>query len=413
MAVKTVVQQRGIYDNSYERTTTVRPKSVQLVRSRTGDVLPKYKDLITKMKSATTPMSAYEQTCSIRNESVINIYTTPSHYLGKTSWTSTWGGISHGVNGHAYAIPLTDADYFVTSTHKDQALARARSIAANKVKDIQAPFNTQVFAAELREIRQLFRGPLLKYLLKLQQSELYKRKGVRSGKVKDRLSPKDISDEWLSLQFGLLPLIRDIRDIAKLFNEKTQSDDVNRIHAYSKVDGVVLDSATVGDTIAGVKFQQRLIRKGTVEVFITSGIAKQYQEKLSGIDALSQQLTNLMEVPVTVWESLPWSFLMDYFVNVGDTINATTLASASISYVSETVVRTVEYEGMSVCLGQSRTDIIDHVDVLQPLKSYKSKLRVVNRVGGSLGIPPLTVTLPGSNTRYANIAALFLSNLPK
>lgn len=411
----TKISTRGVFDNSYSPYSGgPKPKAVTLTRSRTGEILPKYKDEISKLRSATTLLSAYEQTCSITKSGALSVQLAQGHPLGQISFTDTWMGMAHNFNGHQFSIATSLADTFVKQDAVNRALAQARTIASSKVRSIQQPFNTQVFVAELREVRQLFRGPLLSYLAKLQASPLSsvsKVKGARNS-PKDRLSSKDIANEWLGLQFGLVPLIRDISDIAKLFNEKAMSSATTRIHAYGRGDSILLDDLTFG-TIPGIKLNVRLIRQGYAECFITSGIAKQYQEKLSGISALSNQALDILNLPVTAWELLPWSFLMDYFVNVGDIINATTTASSLVSYVSETVVKTVEYHGQSSYQGIDRPDLIQSVKVLEPVKEYNAKLRVVNRVGGSLGIPPLTITLPGSNIRFANMAALLLSNLHK
>lgn len=411
--MSTIVQRKGIYDNSYTIGGVVSPKGVQLLRSRTGVSMPKYKDNISKLQSATTPLSAYAQSASVK-EGALRVTTTKSHSYGEQTFTDTWMGISHGVNGHYYAIPLSDADYFNSTSVRDRALARARSLASDKIKAIQTPFNTQVFAAELKEIRGLFRQPLLEYgrlVEKLARTSKNYRGYDKLVARKKRESRTALADTYLEFQFGVIPLISDIKAIATLFNEKAQQESTNRIHAYAKVDGLVLDSFQIGDYTAGVECQLRLIRKGYTEVFITSGIAAQFQEKLTGIDALSNQLLSLLEVPVAVWESIPYSFLLDYFVNVGDTINATTTARNMVSYTSETVVKNVSYFGTSNFVRISRPDKIQTVEVLEPTKSYEAKLRVVDRTGGSSAIPPLVVTLPGSLTQYANMAALLLSKL--
>lgn len=406
----------SFYDESYSETVGgvfIRPHSVQLKASRTGEAIPRFKQLIKDKQPATSPLTAYTQSCKVTKRGSYQVKRKPAY--GGSAFTDTYFGLGTTMSGNNFAPGnmVISPDYvktYVSSSFNWVKSAQADALrnATNKIGAIQNPANLQVFLAESREIKGLLEGPLAKYF-KLVFAALLSRKQLLS---QAKIQSKDLSSLWLELQFGVIPLIRDISDITKLFTEKADQQLVNRVHAYGVSNNVISDTLGNNSIHQGLVLNNHVVTVGTAEYFIHCGIAAAHQTKAYGLDALTNQLLDVMQLPATAWELIPWSFLIDYFVNIGDIINSTVTARSSVSYTSQTFVQTVSSIGQcSIRSFNSSGSWIESVTPIQPVKEYVSKCRVVTRTGGQLGIPPLVVTLPGSNKRYANIAALAYQSL--
>lgn len=416
-ATSTRTTRHSVFDDSYATdafgTAVVRPKAVQLLAVRTGEVLPKYKQRIKDQLEATTAMTAYTQSARFVSTSSLSLKAKPS--FGGRSIKDTSFGMYDG-NGYSLAIPVTIFSSMPSST-LDRAKAEAIAVATRKIKEIQSPFDTQVFAAELHDVKGLLTGPLSKYsklLTGLYAQTLKMTKNGRLVRGERRMSVTDIAEIHLELQFGVIPLIRDISDIMKVLDEKASSHLVERVKAFGKADYIHYDQwYPNNERIVGRRYDFFTRATYTAEYFIRSGIAAFYQERAHGFGALSSQLLDIINIPVTLWETTPYSFLLDYFVNVGDVLASTTRADSMVSWTSQTAVQTYEIHSRTTFSGYSSTFFESCTVDGAPFKEVKSKVRKVTRTGGSIGIPPLTVTLPGSMTRYANIAALLFSKLDK
>lgn len=393
----------SIYDDSEARgplgTFITRPQGVQLKASRTGLVNKDYKKQIRDLQEATTAMTAYTQSAKVTQRASLTCVLQPAYGGGVQKDTAF--GIYEG-NPSTFALPVSMFDT-VPASVANRAKAEAIAAVNSKIRKINSPFNTQVFAAELHEVKQLLTGPLSKYTRLLTGLNALVKKGI---------SKKDIPNLHLELQFGVVPLIMDIKDIMGVLNDKIGQKPVEVVKAFGKSSSVIYDSDITTTVYQSRKFHRRHRQLYTAEYFIRAGIAAEYQERAHGISALSDQLLDILQIPVTLWEITPYSFLIDYFVNVGDIIESTTTASSMVSWTSQTLIQTIESEIYSEFVPSAPDVFYSSITVdSSPFKQVNLKLRKVTRQGGSVGIPPMTVTLPGSAVRYANIAALLFSKL--
>lgn len=265
------------------------------------------------------------------------------------------------------------------------------------------PFQAQVFTGELRETLALLRNPT-KGLANLSQA-------LSAKAQRSRKSASAIADLWLEFRFGVLPLISDINSIIKTFDdiaERGQSD-IFRTKGFHG-ESIVEDLGFTG--VSGLIYKLDRITKYEAYCYISGGYLAQTEQRLSGLQAVTSNLTDLSELPITAWELVPWSFLVDYFVNVGDIIEAGVTSTTSLRYVSvSSVCKTTRIDTTSDFRNLNPDRLISVTNFIP--KQFVSMVREVNRTAGLMAIPPLTFTLPGSNVRYANIAALLTSNLTK
>ncbi len=401
MATYTKTLVKSVYDESSASTglnITRRPQAVELKGVRTGEINPRYKDQIGKLLNATTPLTAYEQSVKIVSRGQVDVVFTKSQ--GGGSFSSTEFGV--GNVAKVWAVP--NGAYPIDNSYRNVAVAEARSRVASKINKLQSPFNTQVFAAELGETIGLLRGPYVKtgkrVIELLTSFNAARKKG-------QKLKADDISSAWLEMRFGLLPLLSDIKDISNLINEKADDRKITQLRSYGEATKVLYygNSVSNGST-PGLLFKITDDYVQKYQTFITCGLALEYQDRANGLSALTDQLLDVTQLPVTAWELIPFSFLVDYFVNVGDIIQSSCTARNAVSYVSESTAITTQRSYHSTFWKNDRPDLIASANPVSPTRHVISTLRNVARQGGSLGIPPMTFTLPGSGIRYANIAAL-------
>jgi hypothetical protein len=221
--------------------------------------------------------------------------------------------------------------------------------------------------------------------------------------------PQDIASAWLEFIFAIKPLLSDIADIIDLARETSEK----RKHDIFQVYGKSVDSDTrvyttnAGTTGINVRQEELIFYKA--ECSIKCGLEAKFLEQVrADTDHLRNSLDDYFTMPAMFWELMPWSFLVDYFINVGDIIGAASVGQSGIAHISKSIIRTEEREYVSSNPTIGRTDLIRQIHGNQP-KRVVFGVRSVVRTGTLAGIPPVVFSLPGSKVRYANLLALLIS----
>ena len=141
-------------------------------------------------------------------------------------------------------------------------------------------------------------------------------KQAKYNRLNLRKFSEGASQQWLATNFGIIPMLMDIQGTLRALSRVTEER--MRETARSSVDDV--RTSTVGrnsyiDTMYGAHSQ--LAVSDTVKV--RAGVL--YEHHLSLADRLGVTATY---IPASLWEHMPWSFVFDYIVNIGDVINALT-----------------------------------------------------------------------------------------
>lgn len=288
-----------------------------------------------------------------------------------------------------------DDDVIFPPDIQEESKAIARSRAWSKINEIQSgSFNGFVFLGEFSQTARMLTNPL-KESIKLTQDLL---------KVRGKASIKDFGDLWLQYRFGILPLISDMSEISKILSEKSEDRIRERYRFYGKASKSITEkyeSSSPGFIATAHGYTDKIYDSETI---IRFGVQTNLIDTASTLQARVLNTLDLTKVLPAAWELVPWSFLIDYFVNIGDIIGAASESQSILSYSVESNVHTVT----------KRTTVKDWVSawpegfeiISQTPKTVIVKRREVLRKGGILEIPPLTFTLPGSDVRLKNIAAL-------
>jgi len=343
-----------------------------------------YKTVIKNKGNATTPFSASEQTITVSpgTSRIYNAY--------KKIWVA---------DSYMTMLPAVVPTINISQDMQKLALARATADAYDKIREYQTPFEGQVFAGEIREVIALLRNPFAT-AAKLTQ-DLVKKRGMKKF-------AKNAGDLWLEYRFGVLPLIADINSILELaagVAEQQKHDSFKAFGQSTETSNVMSSASSTGTT-----WHKEIITKLQAQHYIRCGVIFELLEKHETFAGrISDSFDDLSSIAVSAWEFIPFSFLADYFVNINDLIVAGVTPRSSVSYTSSSAVLTREVTQIVRGLTPGGDYRWQKQELIEPRKTV-SRIRTVSRTNALLAIPPITFTLPGSNIRYANIAAL-LTNL--
>jgi hypothetical protein len=231
---------------------------------------------------------------------------------------------------------------------------------------------------------------------------------------------KGLADTWLEAQFGWRPLLADLEDGALAVARVCQKDSLNReqFRAFAQDESPVLTSEGAANAVgfdAGSRAVYRINRYVTNRsMCILYGRFSTKIQNTSNVGLYASRLAQLSgfttweDVIPQAWELAPWSFLVDYFTNVGDVLEGCANLVNGIDWISEVHITETE---------DARNFVLD-VDVLKAdlpgryltheglntlmLQSYKS----ISRQSYSGPIQPeLRFSLP-DGLQWLNIAAL-------
>lgn len=177
-----------------------------------------------------------------------------------------------------------------------------------------------VFAAELGKTLRMLRHPidnLAQFLKQVKKSKRYK-SWSRQQKL-DNLGTSladFIAAEWLRYRYGIMPLLYDIQGIKALLAEPIVSPRLTSRASEKFNSGTLTNTIPYSEGASGY-FAGSTVTTRVVNVEVRCGILYEHECILHdrygyGLD---QQLS-------AIWELIPYSFIVDWFYNLGDYIDA-------------------------------------------------------------------------------------------
>lgn len=224
-----------------------------------------------------------------------------------------------------------------------------------------------------------------------------------ANKVLSRVPARALSgvtNAYLLYRYGMRPVISDINHILTNLDAKTER--VRRTaRGYSSVSRFKVETRTAN------------VASGTVAV--TASTTDSLTVRAMCLDEyvsyrmaqLGFTTKGLLTLP---WELIPYSFVVDYFVNVGDTIKSLvptpSLTALGSCLVSERTLETV------YSLGQHTQTSTDYICTSPPTGTYRVQAR--SKVRSGLASPGLVIKSDfrlDDLTRVADLAALAVQRL--
>lgn len=283
---------------------------------------------------------------------------------------------------------------------------------ASKVRKATQSWAGGVFVGELRETSRMLATPvngmidktttLAKDILSI------KRRALRMSK---RQIAGAVSDSWLLYQFGMAPLISDANDAANALERLAQGNnrDVLRITATGTKESYRVEADTALTTFPG-SFNPGVVRAAAAtdwrsEVTYRGVVASRNP---SGDMPIPMQFgVDLSSIAPTAWELIPWSFLMDYFTNIGDALDAWSIRFIDFAWINRTV-RNYRRERWENLRPVSQPDRYFSLQTIRPACSIAKE--VIRGTADTSFAPAPMIKIPGfGSIKYVNMAALYNS----
>jgi hypothetical protein len=226
----------------------------------------------------------------------------------------------------------------------------------------------------------------------------------RSRKIRQDVVNQDLTDIWLQWSLGWSPLINETRlgaeALSRLLNDERR---VFSVRGFASDEfGVSIPGKTTVSSGIVVPWEYEDVSQ--VSHLIKGGV----KAKATGKHFKAMNLFgfNMSEFVPTVWNLLPLSWFVDYFVNVGDVLSATYTDISGVYWVSHSQRRRMR----RTCNSFSAYPTTYKGDVSGSLGNWylerKISQRFISLTGGY--IPDLVTSVPGNPHQIANTAAIAL-----
>lgn len=310
----------------------------------------------------------------------------------------------HGQVLWATAAPTIPGTSTVADNH-------ARMRFYKEAKSAQTGFRGLTSLGELRETLRMIRRP--GKALRDGLDDYLKNVKKRSRRAKKSSLNKIVAETWLEHAFGWQPLISEITDACVTLNRRRYrySGNYTRIVGYGEdrtdTFGPSLDART-----------DQFMRIYTRYMHVTNVSVKYYGEVRSVCEnPIEADMTlfgaNWRELVPTAWELMPWSFLADYFTNIGDILDSWSVRKSDISWAGKSVkqsqVRTLSEVYNSKSYVESVTPVTAWIENSINTSPLRLSVDKITRSNHTPELPSLQLEIPGLGTKWINMSALLLA----
>jgi hypothetical protein len=290
-----------------------------------GGALPHFRRLIATGQNATTSMTGVKydllraagvlQYLQERNNPDAN----PANFPNRT-YIAT-GDLCY------FALPADAGieDGLTPTTASNQALTRYYA----NIAAVDTQFKGMVFTGELREALRLIKSPAKSFRLGIDHYLSYLRRHGR--RVDRRRRPSFVRDTWLEYSFGWKPLINDIDSGIKAFYASRLIKPIFEMVRGSARQRVSSDLGLKTASNGPLNWQWRVLHDEEyyVQYYGT------YHSKGNGVPDNHVYGFTPSEFIPTLWELLPYSFLVDYFTNIGDIVSSWSYRMLGATFTSQ------------------------------------------------------------------------------
>jgi hypothetical protein len=280
---------------------------------------------------------------------------------------------------------------------------RQRFIGKYRAK--RTAFQGGIFLGELAQTVKMIKNPASKLRELITQYYNVAKKRQKSVRVRRRT----IQDSWLEFAYGVKPLVGDIKDAMSI-----ATADPFRVYKPIKVGATGIEFTTTtkltSDIWDGVTIRATKRKKGTTEGRLI-GVVGFENYPPSFPEQMGLSWSNVLPIG---WELCPWSFLIDYFTNVGKVIEGISTGTVSLRWGCYMYTGQLTSEFFEGYLDQDKLQTITppggssygfaSLAGLFERHTIYSRERI-DQV--SLGLRDLHMKLPDSGIQWLNMAALY------
>jgi hypothetical protein len=340
-----------------------------------------------------------------------------------------------------YAAAAVQAPGSMDPSLMSVAEARALSNFNEECRKTSNAFSGGVFLGELREARDMLRHPakslfegIGKYLgavssrhkaskeyARAQRNKPRQHAGRKVDRAEQKIAEQEslqalgkiAAESWLEYSFGWVPFLNDIRDAFEALDNLRNEVRYVPVSSGGQADKEGMASADVYGSLANYAFYKRTYRVRQ-RVHVRYKGALKIEPQTATADYAKNWGVHTSHFIPTVWELLPWSFLADYFGNIGDILNFDNTVFQNLVWCS----RGTKSEYTCECVvepwrGKAKEVLGSRLISSEGSQSYAAyKRMLVTRGKGApsnLTITDVHLKLPGLETQWLNMAALLTS----
>lgn len=383
-----------------------------LTNSRTGTSLPGYRELIRNGSDATTDYD-------------LDLYSNVSLEPGHASMTISYSGYPQGSETRAYkgVLNLPPGDPWALehlSTNLPELDAKALTRLHAGLRAQRSHTNAMVSLGELGEAVRMIRKPaeaLRSGALKLSRLLTKRRKQIGHGRA--------VADEWfnivagsiLEVNFGWAATLADVRQTSEALARYHYGFPVRDRHVGSaklEIAQVTSNLEQVSKTYPGSSMLTHVHRTtntiGRVQYIAgtqLSQTASSSFERLRNVLGFTPE--NLLP---TLYNLTPWSWLVDYFSNLGDLVSCFSTDTSDVLWVNRTTTQRSTFKCHSGATTFANQQLYIDPTILRAYSGDFGRWSVDRttmsrrRLSG-VPVPPILFSLPGSSgNQWWNIAAV-------
>lgn len=299
------------------------------------------------------------------------------------------------------------------ASHSTAADNQALTKLYQHLSAVETSFKGMVFTGELRESLAMIRHPAraLRRGLDGYLSTVRNRGRRRPNESLSRARARresTVRDTWLEYSFGWVPLINDLDSAMKAFYlSDCVRPNFEMVRGRGKIEAPQPTSTAIWNSGEGTSLLYE-VRKGNVSEAKYYGI---YRSTGSGSDDLHTYGFRPSEFVPTIWELIPYSFLVDYFSNIGKILESWSYRQIGMDWCTRTRFSYGYHLAKGVSLVDKPTEFssptysrwrvhgsLGHTELRRVLLNRE---RSINP-----GVPSLELKVPGNWTKWANLAAL-------
>jgi hypothetical protein len=362
--------------------------------SLTGVRLARWREIIASGESATTAMSA----------SKIVIENQPFTYDCDYSVVAGSHHPDYQRYRNAYWTLLDNSVPGISVNSIDAKVINDAEIQWNKkIYDTFTQFQGGVFLFELRQALGMLYHPAstLRKSLRIYLARL--RKGRKLTPAQAR---KYLADAWLEYVFGVRPLLSDIEAATRII--KSKKDIIAR--------ELVRVSGSSGEQFASPTYSARsaaTYSDVSWRLETKRGAAARYSGAVKATCTPNDKLLLASGFAPSsflpsIWEVIPWSFVIDYFSSVGIIVESLANQSLSLGWGSRTVRQIVEINAVDQ-VPDFPTGGSIWSKSFTPGVGFCRRTSISRVEITSIPVPDLSFRLPGYPMQWLNLAALYAS----
>lgn len=384
--------------------------SVGYSDSFTGGQLPTWRRHVAHGNNATTDASGLRETYSVGHGSASVTWKQKGIHQPLTAFITPGQWDGSGCMSLSNIFRAGSPDGFGEFEAIADTQARIRFL--QQYRQARTTFNGGTFLGELAETVHQIRHPAQKLregLVDYYHDVKKRLNGVRRNSKKQS---RIVAESWLEYSFGVKPLVMDIYDAVALLRARPDS-------AWSPIRGFA-------NTPCTYSFSVSTLSPPAITGLAAAPISWSYNRQTKGVSSVRYIGAVRCSVPVpsfveqvglswsnvlpTAWELIPYSFLVDYFTNIGNIIDSMSLGTIGLAWGCRTVRTTLTLSGVvarAIPGTNANTQVSSCHAYSSVTKSTRTSFSRTPVSSVSVGLNDFQFRVPGiSSTKWLNVGAL-------